>query len=83
MVVKFFKITSPKAVCTLFQALTALIIIDFFIYIFAQNEGLNNLPAEEVAVLQLCISEQSVNQLLKIDDDISLKYLLTKSTCSS
>ena len=51
MVVKFFKMTSPKAVCTLFKALTALIVIEFFPYKFVWNEGLNNLPGEEAAVL--------------------------------
>ena len=30
MVVKFFKMTSPKAVCILFQVLAALIVIEFF-----------------------------------------------------
>ena len=49
--VKFFKITSPKAVCTLFQALAALKIIECFPYKIVQNEGLNNLPAEEATVL--------------------------------
>ena len=32
MVDKFYKITSPKAVCILFQALNALIAIEFFPY---------------------------------------------------
>ena len=51
MVVKFFNLTSPKAVCILFQALTALIVIEFFPYKFVWNEGLNILPVEEAAVL--------------------------------
>ena len=51
MVVRFFKITFPKAVCILFQGLTALIVIEFFPYKFVRNEGLNNLPVEEVAAL--------------------------------
>ena len=49
--VKFFKMTSPKAVCILFQALTALIVTEFLPYKFVQNEGLNNLPVEEADVL--------------------------------
>ena len=48
--VKFFKITSPKAVFILFQALTALIVIEFFPYKFVRNEGLNNLPVQEADV---------------------------------
>ena len=75
--------TSPKAVCILFQALTALIVIEFFPYKFVWNEGLNNLLVEEADVLWLCISEQSVNQLSKIDGNVLLKYLLTKGTFSS
>ena len=51
MVVKFFKIASPKAVCILFQVLTALKIIEFFPYKIVWNEGLNNLPVKEAAVL--------------------------------
>ena len=51
MVVKFFKMTSPKAVCILFQALTALIVTEFFPYKFVWDEGLNNLPVEEADVL--------------------------------
>ena len=43
--------TFPKAVCILFQALTALIVIVFFPYKLVQNEGLKNLPVEEAAVL--------------------------------
>ena len=43
--------TSPKAVCSLFQALTALIVIEFFPYKFVWNEGLNNLLVEEADVL--------------------------------
>ena len=46
MVAKFFKMTSPKAVCILFQALTSLIVIYMF-HKFVGNEGLNNLPVEE------------------------------------
>ena len=43
MMVKFFNMTFPKAVFILFQALTALIVKEFFSYKFVQNEGLNNL----------------------------------------
>ena len=49
--VKFFKMTSPKAVRILFQALTALIVTEFLPYKFVQNEGLNSLPVEEADVL--------------------------------
>ena len=70
MVVKLFKITSPKVACILFQALTALIVIGFFWYQLILREGWNNLTVEEPAVLQLCISEQSENQLPKINDNI-------------
>ena len=51
MVVRFFKMTFLKAVCILFQALTALIVKEFFPYKFVRNEGLNSLPVEEAAVL--------------------------------
>ena len=67
----------------LFQALTTLTVVEFFSYKLVRNEGFNNLPVEEAAVLKLCISEQSVNHLSKIDGNILLKYLLTKSTFSS
>ena len=43
--------TAPKAVCILFQALTALIVIEFFPYKFVPNESLNNLPVEEEDIL--------------------------------
>ena len=43
--------TSAKAVCILFQALTVPIVIECFPYKLVQNEGLNNLPVEEAAVL--------------------------------
>ena len=43
--------TFPKNVCILFQALTALTVTEFFPYKLVQNEGLNNLPAQEAAVL--------------------------------
>ena len=49
--VKFFKTTSPKAVCILFQTLIALIVIEIFPYKFIRNESLNNLLVEEAAVL--------------------------------
>ena len=80
---KFFKMTFSKAVCILFQALTALIVTEFVPYKLVRNGGLNNLPVEEAAVLYLCISEQSVNHLSKTDGNILLKYLLTSSTFSS
>ena len=41
----------PKPVCILFQALTALIVIEFCQYKLLRNESLNNLPVEEAAVL--------------------------------
>ena len=44
VVVTFFKITSLKAVCILFQALTALKVIEPFSYKIVRNEGLNNFP---------------------------------------
>ena len=69
---------SPKVVFILFQALTTL--IDFFPYKLVWNVGLNNLPVEVAAVLTKCISEQSVNKLSKINGNILLKYLLTRST---
>ena len=69
---------SPKVVFILFQALTTL--IDFFPYKLVWNVGLNNLPVEVAAVLTKCISEQSVNKLSKINANILLKYLLTRST---
>ena len=75
--------TFSKAVCILFQALTALIVTEFFPYKLVRNGGLNNLPVEEAAVLYLCISEQSVNHFSKTDGNILLKYLLTSSTFSS
>ena len=49
MVVKFNKMTTPKNVCVLFQALTAL--IEFFPYNVVWNENLNNLYIEEPVVL--------------------------------
>ena len=70
---------SPKAVCILFQALTALIVTEVFLYILVRNQGLNNLHAE-VSVLQLCISKY---QLSKTDGTILLKYLLTRNAFSS
>ena len=54
MMVIFFKMTSPKAVCILFQALTALIVIKLFPYELVRKKCLNNLPIEEAAVLYLC-----------------------------
>ena len=42
MMVRFFKMTFPKAVCVLFQALTALIVIKFFPHKIVQNEGLES-----------------------------------------
>ena len=51
VVVKFFKITSPKTVCILFQALTALKVVELFPYKIVRNEGLNNLPVKEAAVV--------------------------------
>ena len=45
------RFTSPKIVCILFQALTALIVIGFFPYKLVQKEGLRILLAEEAAVL--------------------------------
>ena len=84
MVGKFCKMTSPKAVCILFQALTAPIVIESFPNKLFPNEGLNSLPKEEAAVFYLCIiSRRSVNLFLKIDSSILLKYLLTRSTFSS
>ena len=82
-VIRFFQMVFPKAVCILFQVLTALIVIEFCQYKLLRNEGLNNLPVEKAAVLLLCISEQSVNHLSKIKGNILLKYLLTSSTFSS
>ena len=49
--VKFFKMTSLKVVCILFQALPALIVTEFFQCKFVQNEGFNNLLVKETAVL--------------------------------
>ena len=49
LVVIFFKMTFPKAVCIFFPALIAL--IEFFPCKLVWNEGLNNLPAEGEAVL--------------------------------
>ena len=43
--------TFPKTVYILFQALTALTVIKFFPYKLVRNEGLNNLPVDEAAVL--------------------------------
>ena len=51
VVVKLFKMSSPKSVCILFKALSALIVTEFFPYKLVWNEGLNNLPVEEAAVL--------------------------------
>ena len=51
MVVKFFKMIFPRAACILLQALTALLVIEFFPHKVVWNEGLNNLPVEEAAVL--------------------------------
>ena len=51
VVVRFFKMTSPKTVCILFRALTPLTVMEFFPYKLVQNEDLNNLPVEEAAVL--------------------------------
>ena len=53
MVGKFCKMTSPKAVCILFQALTAPIVIESFPNKLFPNEGLNSLPIEEAAVKTL------------------------------
>ena len=71
MIVDFFKIASSKAVCILYEALNALIVIEFFSYKLVWNDGSNNLSLEEVA------------QLSKIDGNILLKYLLTRSAFSS
>ena len=49
--VVFFKVTFPKTVGMLFQALTALTVTELFSYKLVWNEGLNNLPLEEAAVL--------------------------------
>ena len=51
MVVKFFKMTSPKVVSILFKALIALIVMEFLPCKLVWNGGLNKLPAEEAAVL--------------------------------
>ena len=58
VVVKFFKITSPKTVCILFQALTALKVIEFFPYKIVWNEGLNNLPVKEAIVIIMHIRKK-------------------------
>ena len=42
MMVNIFKMTSPKAVCILFQALTALIAIKPFPYKLVQKKCFNN-----------------------------------------
>ena len=55
VVVKFFKISS---VCILFQALTALKVIEFFPYKIVQNEGLNNLPVKEAIVIIMHIRKK-------------------------
>ena len=65
MVVKFFKMTSPKAFSILLHALTALIVIEFFLYKFVGNEG---------CVIIMYISEQSVNQLSKINGIFKLNF---------
>ena len=75
---------SPKAVCILFQALTTSIVIEFFPYKLVWNEGLHNLPKEKAAASWLCTSRTKCEPVfLKIDGNISLKYLLTRSTFSS
>ena len=51
MVVTFFKMASPKAVCILFQALTAHKVIENFPYKLFWNKGLNNLTVERTAAL--------------------------------
>ena len=51
MMVKFFRVTTPKVVCILFQALKALA-VEYFPYKLVFNEGLNNLPERR----QLCYS---------------------------
>ena len=51
MVLRFFKMTFPKAVYILYQALAALIVIEFVPYKIVWNEGLNDLPVEEAAAL--------------------------------
>ena len=43
--------TSPKAICILFQELTPFIIIEFFPCKSVRDLGLNNLPGEDTAVL--------------------------------
>ena len=43
--------TSPKAACILFQALTGLKIIEFLSYKLVRTERLNNLSLEESGVL--------------------------------
>ena len=65
VVVKFFKITSPKqAVCILFQALITL--LEFISHKFVQNEGLNNLPAEKAAVFYNYVYTSDQNQSWKL-----------------
>ena len=71
--------TSPKAVCILFQALTAILVIELSPYKLVLNKGLNNLPVEETVLLLFCISEQSVNHLSKIDDNITEKLAIIHS----
>ena len=51
MVVKFFKMASAKAVCILFQALTAPKVIELFPHKLVWNKGLNNLTVERAAAL--------------------------------
>ena len=53
--VRFFKMTFSKTVCILFQALTALTVIEFFPYKLVWNEGLNKLTVEEAAVIIMYI----------------------------
>ena len=47
IVVKFFRMTSPKVVCILIQVLTALIIIVFIPYKLVWNESLKSLTVEK------------------------------------
>ena len=54
MEVKFFKITSPKAICISFQAITALIVIDFFPILISSEWGELSIQQIEIIKSHTC-----------------------------
>ena len=74
MVLKLFKMTSPKAVCILFQAYCTYC-YRIFPYRLVQNEVFNNLTSEQVAV---CLLTRSTFSNWILSSNLSKLYFLNR-----